>query len=60
MSLPMRNLLKLKSFIFDTNEYSRNWNEADNQGLVPIFQLDGSVTFVEEDQAELAWQEDQV
>ena len=46
-----------ESFIFDTNEYSRNWNEADNQGLVPIFQLDGSVTFVEEDQAELAWQE---
>ena len=46
-----------ESFIFDTNEYSRNWDEAGDQGLVPIFQLDGSVEFVEEEQADLAWQE---
>ena len=46
-----------QSFIFDTNEYSRNWDEAGDQGLVPIFQLDGSVEFVEEEQADLAWQE---
>ena len=32
-----------ESFIFDTNEYSQNWKEADDQGLVPIFQLDGAV-----------------
>ena len=46
-----------ESFIFDTNEYSQNWKEAVDQGLTPIFQLDGSVTLVEKDQAELAWQE---
>ena len=46
-----------ESFIFDTNEYSQNWKEADDQGLAPIFQLDGSVSLVEKDQAALAWQE---
>ena len=46
-----------ESFIFDTNKYSQNWINAGDEGLVPIFQLDGSVTFVEEDQADIAWQE---
>ena len=45
-----------ESFIFDTNQYSQNWKEADNQGLVPIFQLDGGVNFVNKEEADLEWQ----
>ena len=44
-----------ESFIFDTNEYSKNWKDADNQGLVPIFQLDGGVNFVEKNEADAEW-----
>ena len=44
------------SFIFDTNEYSQNWKEADDQGLVPIFQLDGAVNFVSKEEADIEWQ----
>ena len=45
-----------ESFIFDTNEYSQNWKEADDQGLVPIFQLDGAVNFVNKEEADIEWQ----
>ena len=45
-----------ESFIFDTNEYSQNWKEADDQGLVPIFQLDGAVNFVSKEEADIEWQ----
>lgn len=45
-----------ESFIFNTNQYSQNWKEADNQGLVPIFQLDGGVNFVNKEDADLEWQ----
>ena len=45
-----------ESFIFDTNEYSQNWKEADDQGLVPIFQIDGGVDFVNKEEADLEWQ----
>ena len=45
-----------ESFIFNTDDYAQNWTNAADEGLVPIFQLDGSVTFVEEDQADIAWQ----
>ena len=44
-----------ENFIFDTNEYSQNWKNADEQGLVPIFQLDGEVNFVEKNQANAEW-----
>jgi len=45
-----------ESFIFDTNVYSQNWKEADDQGLVPIFQLDGAVNFVSKEDADIEWQ----
>ena len=45
-----------ESFIFDTNIYSQNWKEADDQGLVPIFQLDGAVNFVSKEEADIEWQ----
>ena len=45
-----------ESFIFDTNQYSQNWKEADDQNLIPIFQLDGGVNFVGKEDADIAWQ----
>ena len=42
---------KIDSFVFNTEDYSNSWIEADNQGLVPVFALDGSVNFLEEEQA---------
>ena len=45
-----------ESFIFDTNEYSQNWKEADDQGLVPIFKLDGAINFVSKEEADIEWQ----
>ena len=45
-----------ESFIFDTNQYSNEWKEASQIGLVPIFELDGSVSRFEKDQADIEWQ----
>ena len=45
-----------ESFIFDVNQYSNEWKEASQVGLVPIFELDGSVTRFEKDQADIEWQ----
>ena len=45
-----------ESFIFDTNQYSNEWKEATQVGLVPIFELDGSVSRFEKDQADIEWQ----
>jgi len=45
-----------ESFIFDTNQYSNEWKEATQVGLVPIFELDGSVSRFEKDQANIEWQ----
>ena len=45
-----------ESFIFDTNKYSNEWKEANQVGLVPIFELDGSVSRFEKDQADIEWQ----
>ena len=45
-----------ESFIFDTNKYSNEWKNASEQGLVPIFELDGSVSRFEKDEADKEWQ----
>ena len=45
-----------ESFIFDTNQYSNEWKEANQIGLVPVFELDGSVSRFEKDQADIEWQ----
>ena len=45
-----------ESFIFDTNQYSNEWKEATQVGLIPIFELDGSVSRFEKDQADIEWQ----
>ena len=45
-----------ESFIFDTNKYSNEWKNASEQGLVPIFELDGSVSRFEKDEADIEWQ----
>ena len=45
-----------ESFIFDTNQYSNEWKEASQVGLIPIFELDGSVSRFEKDQADTEWQ----
>ena len=37
-------------FLFDANQYSESWNEAE-EGKVAIFQIDGSVNFVDEKEA---------
>jgi len=37
-------------FLFDANQYSESWNEAE-EGKVAIFQIDGSVNFVNEKEA---------
>ena len=38
-----------ESFIFDTNQYSNEWKEARQIGLVPVFELDGSKSRFEKD-----------
>jgi hypothetical protein len=38
------------AFLFDANQYSESWDEAEN-GKVAIFQMDGSVDFVDEKEA---------
>ena len=45
-----------ESFIFDTNQYSNEWKEANQVGLVPIFELDGSVSRFQKDEADAQWQ----
>ena len=41
---------KQDSFLFDANQYSKSWNEAE-KGKVAIFQIDGSVDFVDKKEA---------
>ena len=43
-----------ESFVFKTEDYANSWIEADSQGLVPVFDLDGSVNYLEEEEAILA------
>ena len=43
-----------ESFVFNSEDYSKNWIEADSQGLVPVFDLDGSVNYLKEEDALLA------
>ena len=43
-----------ESFVFKTEDYANSWIEADNQGLVPVFDLDGSVNYLKEEEAILA------
>ena len=45
-----------ESFIFDTNQYSNEWKEASRAGFVPIFELDGSVSRFNKDEADVQWQ----
>ena len=45
-----------ESFIFDTNQYSNEWQEANQVGLVPIFELDGSVSRFQKEEADTQWQ----
>ena len=45
-----------ESFIFDTNQYSNEWKEANQVGLVPVFELDGSVSRFTKEEANLEWQ----
>ena len=43
-------------FLFDANQYSESWDEAE-EGKVAIFQIDGSVDFVDEKEAFAAREE---
>ena len=45
-----------ESFLFDTIQYSNEWKEANQVGLVPIFELDGSVSRFEKEEANIEWQ----
>ena len=45
-----------ESFIFDTNQYSNEWKEATQVGLIPIFELDGSVSRFQKNEADAQWQ----
>ena len=44
------------SFLFDAGIYSESWDQAE-AGKVAIFQIDGSVDYVDEQDANAAWEE---
>ena len=44
------------SFLFDAGIYSESWDQAE-EGKVAIFQIDGSVDYVDERDANAAWEE---
>lgn len=43
------------SFLFDVKDYSESWDQA-QEGKVAIFQLDGSVNYVDEQDANAEWE----
>ena len=43
-----------KSFLFNSQDYANSWIKAVSQGLVPVFDLDGSVDYLSEDEAVIA------
>ena len=45
-----------ESFLFDVNNYAESWEQAE-EGKVAIFQLDGSVDYVNDQDANAAWLE---
>ena len=45
-----------ESFIFDTNQYSNEWQQAAQVGLIPVFELDGSVSRFQKEEADIQWQ----
>ena len=43
------------SFLFNTNDYAESWEQAE-EGKVAIFQVDGSVDYVDQKDADAAWE----
>lgn len=43
-----------KSFLFNSQDYTNSWIKAVSQGLVPVFDLDGSVKYLSEEEAIIA------
>ena len=43
------------SFLFKTNDYAESWEQAED-GKVAIFQVDGSVDYVDQKDADAAWE----
>ena len=43
------------SFLFNTNDYAESWEQAE-EGKVAIFQVDGSVNYVDQKDADAAWE----
>jgi hypothetical protein len=43
-----------KSFLFNSQDYANSWIKAISQGLVPVFDLDGSVDYLSEEEAIIA------
>lgn len=43
-----------KSFLFNSQDYANSWIKAVSQGLVPVFDLDGSVKYLSEEEAIIA------
>ena len=43
-----------KSFLFNSQDYANSWIKAVSQGLVPVFDLDGSVDYLSEEEAVIA------
>ena len=43
------------SFLFNTNDYTESWEQAE-EGKVAIFQIDGSVDYVDQKDANAAWE----
>ena len=43
-----------KSFLFNSQDYANSWIKAVSQGLVPVFDLDGSVDYLSEEEAIIA------
>ena len=44
------------SFLFSTDVYTESWEQAD-EGKVAIFKIDGSVDYVDQEDANAAWEE---
>ncbi len=44
------------SFLFKTDEYTESWEQAE-EGKVAIFKIDGSVDYVDQEDANAAWEE---
>ena len=43
------------SYLFNTNDYAESWEQAE-EGKVAIFQVDGSVEYVDQKDADAAWE----